>query len=460
MFDNPFKAENLKGGGIRYPLWPPSNYLSRMAEAAPNEVVAIFSKIKTNNASIIRDIVGSALSVPVKAGSKLVPTICQAAKNNLLQLCFEDVGDLCVKLAEGGEILSAELLAQTLFVPRLGTNKRNQWDDHQYKESLEKVVPALAKRMGSNKFLTKLCDWLQVFIETKERCNPATGSDYSHLWRPAIEDHGENQDYHFAGLMVGFVRQGFEQAIENERIALENAIKIINQYKYLVFKRIKIHLINKFAEKNPALARKTIMNHDLFENFEYKHEYAMLAGQRLTLLAGTELSEWFAWIDKGPNTSELRDLGINATEEQRQAQIRYWKYNKLYWVRAHLEGSRKEIYESMYSEFGEPEMADLNIRSGGWGNASPISTEDLSKLTFEEAVKKVSEWRPNKPSFREPSIEGLSSFFQEYVATRPKIFSEQAQFLLERPAIYVRKFITHMAQEIKSGNDIDINAVL
>lgn len=416
--------------------------------------------MKTNNASIIRDIVRGALSMPVKSGSKLVPTICQAAKNNLLQLCFDDVSDLCVTLAEGGEILSAELLAQTLFVPRLGTNKRNQWDEHQYKEGLEKVVPTLAKRMGSNKFLIKLCDWLQIFIETKERCDPATGSDYSHLWRPAIEDHGENQDYHFAGPMVGFVRQGFEQAIENERITLENAIKIIDQYKYLVFKRIKIHLINKFAEKNPALARKTIMNHDLFENFEYKHEYAMLAGQRLTLLTGTELSEWFTWIEKRPNASELRDLGINATEEQRQAQIRYWKYNKLYWVRVHLEGSRKEIYDSMRSEFGEPEMADLNIRSRSWGNESPIRVEDLSKLTFEEAVKKVSEWRPNKPSFMGPSIDGLSSSFQEYVATQPKIFSEQALVLLEHPAIYVRKFITHMAQEIKSGNDLDINAIL
>jgi hypothetical protein len=151
----------------------------------------------------------------------------------------------------------------------------------------------------------KLCDWLRVSVDAKKRVDSNSGSDYSYMWRPAIEEHEQNRDYNFAGVMVGFVRQGFEQAIRDGKISLEEAIEIVNRYQYLIFKRIRLHLINEFAERNRTLARQFIMARDLFDDYQYKHEYAMLVGRRLGLLTPEEQDIWFGWVDTGPDMADF-----------------------------------------------------------------------------------------------------------------------------------------------------------
>ena len=88
-------------------------------------------------------------------------------------------------------------------------------------------------------------------------------------------------------------------------MSLEEAIEIVDGYRHLIFKRIRLHLINEFAEGNGALARRVIMDRDLFDDYEYKHEYAMLVGRRLGLLTPEERDTWFGWIDAGPDMSDF-----------------------------------------------------------------------------------------------------------------------------------------------------------
>jgi hypothetical protein len=76
-------------------------------------------------------------------------------------------------------------------------------------------------------------------------------------------------------------------------MSLEEAVEIVDRYQYLIFKRIRLHLINEFAERNRALARRVLMDRDLFDDYEYKHEYAMLVGRRLSLLIPEERETWF-----------------------------------------------------------------------------------------------------------------------------------------------------------------------
>ncbi len=452
MFDNPPKVEHVKGGGIRFPLWPASQYLAKMAPHAPTEVASIFIGLETHNESIIRDIINAALAMPSAAAKTLVPRISQAMQKEILSLNFKDASDLCVRLAEGGEAKAAMDLAEALFTPKFeeGQEEPSRRDEYWYKAGLKKVIPVMAGR-EPRAFLMKLCEWLKVSVDAKKHVDPASGSDYSYMWRPAIEEHGQNLDYEFAGVMVGFVRQGFEQAIRDESLSLGKALEIIAPYSYVVFRRIKVHLINEFAEQNAALARQIMMNRDLFDDHRYKHEYAMLVGRRLDLLTPEDRATWFGWIDAGPDMSDFDQtfkerLGRDATDEDRQNRINYWKFKKMHWVRKHLEGERKKFYEDMLAKHGKPELADLNVRidSGRWGHNSPMTVDELSKVTFEQAVERVSSWTPGEQSgFMGPDIEGLASTFGQYVATNPSAFSTKAEALIERPAIYVRTFISN-----------------
>ena len=58
-----------------------------------------------------------------------------------------------------------------------------------------------------------------------------------------------------------------------------------------------------------------------------------------------------------------------------------------------------------------------------------------------------------------PSVEGLAATFREYVGTNPEEFSTHAHALIEKPAIFVRGFISQMSEALKAGNEVDLTAI-
>ena len=452
-----------EGAAVQYVAWPESRYLARMAPNAPSHVAAIFATMQTDNPSVTGDMVKASLAMPAQVAASLAPNVCRAARLGTLWIYFKDASELCVRLAEGGESGAALMLAEAMFTPTFekGLEQPSRRDLHWYKEGLTHVVPALAERKPG-KFLPRLCDWLKASVDAKREVD--RDADYSYLWRPAIEEHEQNKDYDFAGVMVGFVRAGFEAAVRSECLSLDEALQIVERYGYLIFKRIRLHLITEFAEQNADLARQTMLDRDLFDDYEYKHEYAMLVGRRLDLLSPDQRDQWFGWIDAGPDMSDFNEtvkcLGANAPT--REDWTDDWKLGKLHWVRAHISGARRDFYERMLSRFGEPELADLNVRVslGSVGEESPMTADQLAGETFEQAVAMVSSWHPQGSALTGPSVGGLASTFEKYVATKPEEFSAKAQVLVGRPAVFVRGFISRMSEAIGAGRNIDVPAVL
>jgi len=217
-------------------------------------------------------------------------------------------------------------------------------------------------------------------------------------------------------------------------------------------------LINRFAEENPSIAKEAILNRVFFQQCEYKHEYAKLVEGRFSLLSESERQDWFSWIENGPDAADLKSIESNASEEQISGRKRYWKYGKLHWARQHLNNSHETAYEALKKEFGNLVLPDLNISSYAGMIGSPITAEDLSKLSFKETVKTVAEWRPESHSLS--GIEELANAFQKYASAQPADCSKQAKELIGRPAVFSAKFISAMSHVVKSGDDIDIHAVL
>lgn len=444
--------------------WPASNYLARMASHAPVDVAAVFDRVETTNTSVMRDMLEAVMALPLKVAVKLVPNICRAAKAGTLWANFKNASEFCVRLADGGELDAALALADELFTPNLDDEgEPNRQDVYWYKDGLTKAVPVFIARVP-DVFLGRLCDWLKTSMEAKKHVTCKSGTDDSCCWRPAIEEHEQNHANDFLSEMVGFLREGFEIAIGGGHLSFNQALAIIERYPYLVFKRIRLHLINMFADVQPELARAAMLDHELFDNYNFEHEYAMLAGRRLNLLSQAEKGVWFGWVDAGPEMSDFdksvkNALGRNATDEDRQSRIRYWQFEKLHFVRNHLEDDRREFYEQMLAEHGEPADTNVRIRSG-WGIRSPMTVEELLGMTFQVSVETVSSWRPGKRGFMTPDIEGLGKTFEQYVASKPEEFSAQADVLVGHPAIYVHGFISQMGQAVAADREIDIDAVL
>lgn len=468
VFKYPPNAIAAEEGGFRFPSWPQSRYLARMAGEASVEVSGILSKIETDNASIVSDIVDAALAMPPNLAAQLVPVICKAARSGLLWILFKDESDLCVRLAEGGEANAARELADALFTPTFdhGREEPRRRDAHWYKEGLRKVVPALAK-VRSREILPKCCEWLKASVEAMRYFNPKSTSDFSYIWRPAIEEHEANHDYEFAAEMTGIVRSGFEAAIRSSNLSLEDALNLLGRFEYLIYRRIRLHLICEFGEQCGGLVRQTILNRELFDDYECRHEYARLVGSRFNLLSGHDQEEWFSWVDVGLALSELgaRDSSESdpeAAEDERTARIEYWQFVRLHWVRSHLAGARLNCYRQMLAKLGEPELADLVFRSraGHCGDESPMTIDELTAMSFEQAVVAVSSWTTTERRFEGPNLKGLASNFGQYLATNSEGFSGKARTLIERPPIFVRTFVSQMSEAIKAGREVEVPSVL
>lgn len=469
---DPPPPERLAEGRVMWPRWPVSGFLKRVADRAPEAVATAIRAVRTDNPSIIADFVDAALAMPASHAASLVPMICEAARDELVVLQFKHASDLCAKLAKEGEVDAAFSLAQVLFAPRFAKGQRrpSRSEDHWYREGLAEVVSLLSPSQPS-RLLPLVCDWLDdsVRASNSEHSDPNGDDDTSVVWRPAIEDHEQNRDYEFAAVLVSLVRDGFQEAISEGRMTLPDALALLEQHRYPIFSRLRLHLIAEFGESSPDLARQAMMNRDWFEDYRLKHEYARLMGVRWPLLSEDEQRGWLEWVNAGPDMEGFDERqrawhGEDVTPEMRRSHIEDWKFKRLHWIRQHLEGNEKRFYEQTLAKRGEPQLADLHVRmSSDWGSgrASPISVEELKAKAFPDAVAAVVAWRrPEGASFMDPSVEDLARTFGEYIASEPESFSVHSSELEGKPAVFVHRFLEAMHEAIKAGKDVDVESIL
>lgn len=467
FFDEP-PLPQISEGAERVPVWPESRFLVRMAKHVPEDVAAILESVDTSNVFVVGDIISAGLEMPASVTAMLVPTLVRAAGQGTLWLHYGEASALCAHLAEGGQVGEALDLADTLFVPVRGADEvpLAARDNHWVKVGIKRVLPTLVEQ-APLEILTRLSTWLETAVSVRRYADRESGSDNSGIWRPAIEEHEQNRDYELAAVMVGLVRAGFEEAISDGRVTLKQALDLLNRHPYLIFRRIRIHLINEFADRHPELARRTMLDRQLFEDPEYKHEYAMMVGRRLNLLTSDERDTWFGWLEEGPGMLRFRKsirnrFGRDPTTEERKSRKDYWQFEKLHCVREYLEGTWRTFYEGMLASHGEPMLADLNSRiSSAWrGTDSPMAVEDLAGLSFEQVAEKVSSWQPSPDDPGGPDVEGLADTFGQYITERVAEVSTQARVMIGRPRIYVGRYIREMAEGVKSEAGVEVGPVM
>ncbi|MCE9545134.1 MAG: hypothetical protein K8T25_06410 [Planctomycetia bacterium] len=462
VFDSHFSPEIAEFERTQF-CSPRFDFLVRMAQKAPQPVASIFQRIETKQPFMIRAILEGAASMPAPIAATLVPKLCKAFEASVLGIGFVDAAKLSSRLAQEGAPGEAMILARCLFTirPERETDTAVQRDDDWYIGGLEKAFSSLVASQGEV-FLKLLLDGLQVIVEQKAGNTDSPGYDLSPWWRPAIEEHEENPDYDFASQYVGCVRQALEFAIRNGQVQFHRVLELLEQYPWLIFKRLRLHLINNFASDNPELAKRTILDESLFENYRYKHEYARLCEQHFSALNDTDKVEWLSWIDRGPDMSSFDEsirsgLKREPTADDRVRRIEYWQFEKLHWIRAHLVGSHREFYVRMLAEHGEPRLADVNVSHGRltWGEESPYAVDELLQKRFLEVVEIVCKWRPGERDNARQSAEGLARAFKEYLASANDRFIGEAHLMVGRPALFVRTYLDAVREIV--GKDTSLN---
>lgn len=438
--------------------------VKKTASADPATAASVVQSTRNDDALVVADLFSAVMEMPTEIAADLVPHLCELARGERVMLFARDGSALCKRLAVNGQLDAAFELTQTLFAPEFdaGAEEPRQRDQYWTVEGLRQVIPALAASKPSET-LKMLCEWLDKAVAVKRWVDRETGDDGSHVWRPAIEEHPDNRPTDFAGVMVGLVRDVCEEAIRSGGLSLESVLHELRKSSFLIFRRIELHVLREFPDSDPDLVRRKLMDRELFDDYRFVHEYSRLAGRCFNQLGRDDREEWFRWVEDGPNMEGVKEAVETITNREltEAALTERWQRDRLHWIRESLEGDWRQEYVRLVQEYGEPDMADVNVRvTSSWGReGSPITVDELKEMSFDKVVEYVCSWEPPGDD-DSVSSEGLARTFGEYVAGNTQGLSEQANVLIGKRLEFVRTYVEQMVQAVGGGEGVDLASLL
>lgn len=459
---------------VRYPPWPESEFLARVADQDPGTVLdTILAMEPTDNQSVHQDIADAACAMPPHMAASLAvrETEWLRGEERLSFLLPQKLSALIVILAEGGEHEAALLLSSALFSPLpdhrprrersvgedfvFSPEPRLRMDSWMYKEALKKVVGPLAQCAGleSLRVFTAL---LSEAIPLQRDSQPREPSfDGSYWWRPAIEDHDQNNSRRVTDYLVEAVRDSAEVLMQTRPL---ETLKEVERQQYDIFRRIGLHLRRLWPTADPEKTANLIVDKDLFANVRFHHEYYHLVRERFGSLDQGLQEDYLKLVDTGPSSDQLSNLDDDGVARN----SRFWEYRMLSPVAEHLDGKWRARFKEHRAEFGIPEMPmDFHVYHGPTtvGPTSPKDQRELSKMSVSDVVSYLRTWEPAE-GLTDPSPEGLGRALTEAVKSKPEEYAGAALEFEPLDPTYVRAVVRGLDDAVAANKKFPWEPVL
>ncbi len=472
LFRSPYEPIR-EGEYVRFPRWPESRYLARMAPYAPEIVQKICLKIPdTENIRIHEDLVDAALKMPAHLSAKFVPKAKVWIETPYPSLLPEKLGALIAHFARGGQIAEAFDLARALLailpdplvddkaggkeMYRLSPQPRPRFALWEYEQILKKHVPNLVAISGEQAFKL-LCDLLDSAIRLSRRDEGNEGpADYSYIWRPDID----SQEHHgLKDVLVTAVWNAAIQIIRGDAAQLPRLISILEEdYKWHIFKRIALNLLRSFPETGPGLVVERLLNPALLDAGWCQNEYRQLLKDRFSHLLDSEQERWLDLIEQGPPVRLGQDEKPRSPEEMEQDTI-HWRREHLAAIADKLPAEWREQHREWTEGLTVPKDFAASRVVSWVGPTSPKSAQDMKSMSIAELVPFLRNWQPPDDPFA-PSPEGLGRQLATVVAEDPLRFAQEAhQFQVLDPT-YVRAVIQGLEEACKAKRNFNWTPVL
>ncbi len=468
IFSKP--PEPVKTGLLRFPPWPASIYLVKIADKEPVHVLEIIKQTKTENFTIHQDFVDAALKMPAGLSKELVSLVPDWIRKPFSgYLLTEKLSELIVKLCIEGEAEAAFTLAGILLdvtIDKPSKEAKSYFDSWEYENIVKKVIPRLSK---ASPLLTVklLADELYKAICLKNETDNIKDGKYdgSFIWHPAIEDHEQNKYADdVKNILIFTLRDTLMDLGRNNAKNISENIFMLRQYRYPIFKRIELHLLRIFPELCRDTIIEVLLNKELFDNNVcIRHEYFLLLQAQFPNLPTENQQRILQWIEEGPDekwTEVLLDK--EPTIEELERKKRYWQLKHLFPIKDSLLKQWRQRYEQLVAEFGEPEHPEFVSHTVSWiGPTSPLTKEELTRKTPVEILNYLIKWEPPEDVFA-PSPEGLGRILTEEVKSRPQEFAViTLEFLRQkvRPT-YIHHIIEGFSQCDKEKREFDWEPVI
>lgn len=475
---------NEKENTVGFPFWPEGVYLNRIAPIASEAVSKVLRQLPaTQNARVHELILDIALSLPPAIAGTLVPKVIEGVRSPYHLGAYLKLGPFISLLSKSGQVRAALQVAEAAL--EIVPAHKAEGDEQ---ARLASVHPGARFDLWGyeqilNKSLTNLVDaagWfaLDLFCNLLDRAVLASAhddagrrpDDLSHIWRPAIEEHEQNLKVDVRDVLVSAVRDAADRWAKRDTVSMPEVVSQIEKRgkDWWVFRRIALHLIRELSG-DLTMVRDRLLDRELFDSVEVRHEYFLLARQYFGKLAADEQLVILGWIQDGPKYTDEQlkkweeFSGRLWTEKDKAAYVRQWKRDRLTPIEGELPPEWKGEFEELLAEVGPPSHPEFTTyhEGGAWGPTSPQGRDELAKMTGAELVAYLQDWRPAGDWPLGASQEGLGREVNALVAEKPETYAAQSvEFKGLTEPTYVRAILQGFQDALKAKRKFDWPQVL
>ncbi|MCK9914657.1 MULTISPECIES: hypothetical protein [Microbacterium] len=469
-FDSPPEPTVDSDGLIREVYWPEMDYLTRMADFVPNDVVTVLLRLKaSSNSWVRRGTIEIAAKVPIEDAVQLAEMISAWAPNGLgWRTDPKDLTLLTVRLLEARKPLGIRL-AQILFEPVEGNEHgrpRAVMEDYWYEQGLPQVVEA----MGGDS-VSQLRKWLDKY----ELLSGAWSDDhdYTSMRRPAIaaREHAYRtiEQALIDSQVVGAIR-----ALESESPA--EIVRRLAKSPTVLGWRILLHVVARTIDSttNPTVdlldaavsAIGDLRSTDPACRLELAELVrALHAKDEARLISLSDLINAGPFASRDRLTKRLRTIdGESADERSKRADefVEQWQHRLLASIGSDaLPSDLREKLDALNASRGQIENPNeaLGVVTTWSGPTSPKERDELASMSPSEIVSYLQGWRPGD-RLMSPTHEGLGRELTSLVSAAPKALQGEHHIVDHLRPTYVRAILTGWSDAVKEGRNPEWPQVL
>lgn len=474
--DPPGSIADEGSGTVAFPVWYESRYLARIAgnaDVRDQVIQAAMAVPETDNARIHEDLLDVLLAMPSSPATvAFLPKVTRWIAFPIQMQLPSKVGALVSQLALAGFVDDALEVARSLFAvssaptppieaaseatARASPKPMARFDDQKYGELIAKHLSDLVvtARDRALSLFSDLLDNAVSFSQSSSRSMPP--QDYSWIWRPAIEEHGQNRHYDLRSLLVSAVRDAALQLVNIAPDVAPEVVRSLEQRQWLVFSRISLYVLSQSRESVTALAEERLVDHERFTNAGLKHEYVLLLAVSMPRLSEQARESIFGWIEQGPNVESFtrrfrEEHGAEPSAGDLERYSNRWRRDWLASLRSSLPTDWERRYNALVQTLGEPDHPSFAFHTTPvWvGPTSPKSSAELADMPIEAVASFLRQWSPSQ-GWQAPSREGLGRELEAATKSMPVRFAGSAESFVGVHPTYVRAVLnglTHALQE-------------
>jgi len=501
-FLNPPNVEQTTEGHYTVPWWPPIEYLTRIFDAVPNEVLDEISKLPdTDNFHVLEGI----LKIVLKADSAEAVLRFSRFITSFIENCrwgHELIISLLKKPfifdSQLSEITPALLLKIVEFhqdpheQEKRFRRKENpeawnttlepapRFDQWEYRQILEKGVRPLAENepyQVARILIDATASMIRMGMHPED-LDKRRDEDFSEIWCRRLDK--PDRDYQDAKeTLIHTLTYACEQVYDKAPESIEALDQALRNQRWKLFKRLRqlLYALHPNDQTLPWI-REMILGHDDYSKWEHHYEFQLMIrkasehfGPRL--LNESERSAIFDAILSGPSKEDFREwMGERYSDEAFHQRRRYFHRMQLRPFAVLLNDEIRRYYDELEDEEQAETVTDdsyspySGVTGGAVSYRSPKSAEDLESFTDDELLTYLNDWdeehRDKDNWLVEINIPALAGVFQSLFKERIVPDSERLSFWMAhrddiaRP-IYVATMVKTMQELVKEKNFGNLN---